>query len=134
MSLENFIRKLIGETEKKEYIVKKEQTIQTSQNIQKEPLVNMQEKNTSLMSQILWSGFKTGTVPYSRLKREKGKSRWTLSKKIKLVIDSLLGFSYLPIRLISIIGILLAFASFIGLCIVIYRNICYMYYIYMSRL
>ena len=85
-------------------------------------LVDMQEKNTSLMSQILWSGFKTDTVPYTRLKREAGKSRWTFSKKIKLVIDSLLGFSYLPIRLISFIGIFFAIAAFIGLCIVIYRK------------
>ena len=86
-------------------------------------LVDMKEKNTSLMSQILWSGFKTDTVPYTRLKREAGKSRWTLSKKIKLVIDSLLGFSYLPIRLISFMGIFFALAAFIGLCVVIYRRI-----------
>lgn len=86
-------------------------------------LVTMKEKNTSLMSQILWCGFKTDTVPYTRLKREKGKSRWTFSKKVKLSIDSLLGFSYLPIRLISIIGILFAFASFVGLCIVIYKKV-----------
>ena len=86
-------------------------------------IVNMKEKNTSLMSQILWSGFKTDTVPYTRLKREKGKSRWTFSKKIKLTIDSLLGFSYLPIRLISIIGLIFALTSFVGLCIVMYRKI-----------
>lgn len=85
-------------------------------------LVNMQEKNTSLMSQILWSGFKTDTVPYTRLKREVGKSRWTLSKKIKLVIDSLLGFSYLPIRLISFMGMFFAFIAFINLCVVIYKR------------
>ena len=51
-------------------------------------LVKMQEKNTSLMSQILWAGFETATVPYIRKKREIGKSRWTLSKKIKLAYDS----------------------------------------------
>ena len=55
-------------------------------------LVKMQESNTSLMSQILWAGFETATVPYIRKKREIGKSRWTLSKKIKLVYDSLLSF------------------------------------------
>ena len=86
-------------------------------------LVDMKEKNTSLMSQILWSGFKTDTVPYTRLKREKGKSRWTLSKKIKLTIDSLLSFSYLPIKLISIIGITFSLAAFIWLCIVLYQKI-----------
>lgn len=86
-------------------------------------IVDMKEKNTSLMSQILWSGFKTDTVPYTRLKREKGKSKWTFSKKIKLTIDSLLGFSYIPIRLISIIGLLFSLTSFVGLLIVLYRKI-----------
>ena len=56
------------------------------------------------MSQILWAGFETTTVPYIRKKREIGKSRWTLSKKIKLVYDSLLSFSYFPVKLITTTG------------------------------
>lgn len=82
-------------------------------------LVNMQEKNTSLMSQILWSGFKTGSVSYTRLKRTAGKSRWTLSKKIKLAIDSILSFSYFPIRFISGIGILSSIAALIASIVII---------------
>lgn len=31
-------------------------------------LVAMKEKNTSLMGQVLWSGFQTATVPYIRKK------------------------------------------------------------------
>ena len=79
----------------------------------------MQEKNTSLMSQILWSGFKTGSVSYTRLKRTAGKSRWTLSKKIKLAIDSILSFSYFPIRFISGIGILSSIAALIASIVII---------------
>lgn len=78
-------------------------------------LEKMDEKNTSLMMQVLWCGFKTEIVEYVRLKREKGKSKWTFSKKIKLVIDSLLSFSYLPIRLISLFGIVFSFGSLIFL-------------------
>ena len=86
-------------------------------------LVKMQESNTSLMSQILWSGFKTDTVSYVRKKREIGKSRWTLSKKIKLVYDSLLSFSYFPIKLITVIGFITFFISLIFLVTIIYRRI-----------
>ena len=86
-------------------------------------LVKMQESNTSLMSQILWSGFKTDTVPYVRKKREIGKSRWTLSKKIKLVYDSLVSFSYFPIKLITLIGFITFFISLIFLVTIIYRRI-----------
>lgn len=86
-------------------------------------LVKMQERNTSLMSQILWAGFDTATVPYVRKKREIGKSRWTLSKKIKLVYDSLLSFSYFPIKLITVCGFLSFIISIILLIVIMYQRI-----------
>lgn len=70
----------------------------------------LDEKNSALTGQILWSGFKTDTVTYSRLAREIGKSRWTLKKKIRLVTDTLFSFSTIPIGLVTGIG---AF-SFVG--------------------
>lgn len=39
------------------------------------------EKNSALTGQILWSGFKTDIVYYTRLAREVGSSKWTLRKK-----------------------------------------------------
>lgn len=85
-------------------------------------VVKMQESNTSLMSQILWAGFETATVPYVRKKREIGKSRWTLSKKIKLVYDSLLSFSYFPIKLITIAGFLSFLIAIILLIVIVYKR------------
>lgn len=76
-------------------------------------LNQMEEKNTTLMGQILWCGFKTDTVFYTRKKRDLGKSRWTFSKKVKLFADSILGFSYFPIRLISVLGFLFFICSVI---------------------
>lgn len=86
-------------------------------------VVKMQESNTSLMSQILWTGYETATVPYVRKKREIGKSRWTLSKKIKLVYDSLLSFSYFPIKLITTAGFLSFLTAIILLIVIIYKRI-----------
>ena len=86
-------------------------------------VVKMQESNTSLMSQILWTGYETATVPYVRKKREIGKSRWTLSKKIKLVYDSLLSFSYFPIKLITTAGFLSFLIAIILLIVIIYKRV-----------
>lgn len=85
-------------------------------------VVKMQESNTSLMSQILWTGYETATVPYVRKKREIGKSRWTLSKKIKLVYDSLLSFSYFPIKLITTAGFLSFLIAIILLIVIVYKR------------
>lgn len=66
----------------------------------------LDEKNSSLTLQVLWAGFKTDHVYFHRKDREVGKSRWTLSKKVKLAMDSMLSFSYFPIRFMSTVGVI----------------------------
>lgn len=66
-----------------------------------------QESNSSLFLQILTLGYSQITIEYEKAERKKGKSKWTISKKIKLFIDSFVAFSYAPIRLVSIVGLLL---------------------------
>lgn len=68
-------------------------------------LENLDEKNSALTGQILWSGFKTDKVYYKRLAREIGTSKWTLKKKIRLVMDTLFSFTSLPITVVLYIGI-----------------------------
>ena len=67
-------------------------------------LLALDESNSALTGQILWSGFKTATVSYTRLERQIGKSRWTLRKKIRLVADTLFSFSTLPVKVVTTIG------------------------------
>lgn len=69
-----------------------------------EVLERLDEKNSSLTLQVLWAGFQTDMIYFDRKDREKGKSRWTLSKKYKLVVDSLISFSYVPIRFMIAVG------------------------------
>lgn len=69
-------------------------------------LLSLDEKNSSLTLQILWAGYQTDMVYFHRKAREVGKGRWTLTKKFKLVLDSVISFSYLPIRLMWMVGIL----------------------------
>ena len=73
----------------------------------KDELCKNVEANSSIHMQIIDMGFRRGTIDVSLKERSHGKSKWTLSKKIKLFIDSFLAFSYAPIRAISIIGVLL---------------------------
>ena len=68
-------------------------------------LENLDEKNSALTGQLLWSGFKTDIVYYTRLAREIGESKWTLKKKIRLVMDTLFSFSSLPITAVLTVGV-----------------------------
>ena len=77
-------------------------------------LLSLDERNSALTGQILWSGFKTEEIPYVRLEREIGTSKWTLKKKVRLVADTLFSFSTLPISLVTMIGTLSCVGALIG--------------------
>ena len=83
----------------------------------------MDEKNSALTGQILWSGFKTAEVPYVRQERKIGKSRWTLQKKIRLVMDTLYSFSTVPITVVTMVGALAFFISLIWAIVVLINKI-----------
>ncbi len=81
-----------------------------------EVLLKLDEKNSSLTLQVLWVGFQTDKIYFHRREREIGKGRWTFAKKFKLVLDSMISFSYVPIRMMWIIGILFfAFSVIMGI-------------------
>ena len=71
------------------------------------------ETNSSIMLQIISLGFRQAVVESDFAPRTRGVSKWTLGNKIKLFIDSFVAFSFFPIRLISVIGILMALAGFL---------------------
>ena len=76
-------------------------------------LVQMRERNSHLMTQILWTGFPPTIIPYIRRKRRLGKSKWTFSKKLKLFIDSAIAFSHVPVRAMSLLGLATACSGFV---------------------
>jgi polyisoprenyl-phosphate glycosyltransferase len=59
-----------------------------------------------------WLGFKPEIIYYERRERQHGKSRWSFAKKLKVSFDSILGFSIVPIRLISLVGFFVSLMSF----------------------
>ncbi len=71
-------------------------------------LVDLAEKNSYIFGQVLWVGFKRTVLYYNRRQRHSGRSHWTFLKKIKYFIDAFTAFSYLPIRLMSALGFIMA--------------------------
>ncbi|HEY6142799.1 MAG TPA: glycosyltransferase family 2 protein [Flavobacterium sp.] len=85
-------------------------------------LNQIDERNRFFQGDILWLGFNTAFIPYSRLKRTIGKSQWTLAKKLKYFIDGLLNTSYVPIRLMSLLGICFSLIGFLYAIIIAYNR------------
>jgi glycosyltransferase involved in cell wall biosynthesis len=74
-------------------------------------LAKFNETNTNVFALIAWMGFKQASVSYVKAARLHGKSGWTLRQKIKLLVDSIASFSFLPLRVMSYLGLGLAFLS-----------------------
>lgn len=68
-------------------------------------------RNTSLLALITWLGFRQEFVEYDKQARVAGASGWTRAKNVKLVVDSVTGFSDFPIRWCGYAGIALVCAA-----------------------
>lgn len=79
------------------------------------------EANVSILALITWMGFDQVSIPYDKEARIHGRSGWSLRKKLKLVVDSVTSFSYLPIRFMSYFGFLIAFLGFLYAGVVIFN-------------
>jgi hypothetical protein len=63
----------------------------------KHALLEINEPNSSLVAQLMWLGFRREFVPYERRPRRSGHSAWTFRRKIDYMLDSVVGFTDLPI-------------------------------------
>jgi glycosyltransferase involved in cell wall biosynthesis len=87
-----------------------------------EAVLNCEERNAHLIGLLLWLGFPFTYVQYDRIERKYGKSQWTFQKKLKYFIDAFAGYSYLPLRMASTIGLVLAcFGGFYALVVLFLR-------------
>ncbi|MFM9422745.1 MAG: hypothetical protein RIR06_1206 [Bacteroidota bacterium] len=86
------------------------------------------ENNSSVFLQLLTMGFKQTQIEYLKNERSQGASKWTLSKKIKLFVDSFVAFSFAPIRWVTLIGFILfvfglSFTSYLVVRKVMYNDL-----------
>lgn len=80
------------------------------------------ERNITLHGLFATMGFEQAFVKYSRRKREVGKSKWSIAKKLNLFADFFVAHSYLPIRGISYLGIGVAGVGFIWTLVIAFNR------------
>lgn len=69
------------------------------------------ELNSSVVLQVISMGFKQTILNMDYRERQHGRSKWTFGKKLKLLIDSFVSFSFFPIRMVSVLGFIFAFVG-----------------------
>jgi dolichol-phosphate mannosyltransferase len=79
-----------------------------------------EERNRILFALLAWTGFRQEAVEYDRKQRFAGRSGWTLDRMLKAMYDAFIGFSYVPVRVMTWVGLLtFVFAVVLGLYLVI---------------
>lgn len=68
----------------------------------REDVLAISEKNTNIVYLISWLGYPYVGIPYTRLRREHGKSQWTFWKNVKLFTDTFFSFSDFPVYVLRV--------------------------------
>lgn len=84
----------------------------------KRALLSLEERESFLIGQLFWVGFRRREVTYERREREVGTSAWTFRKKLSYMLDGIFAFSSLPISLLLWIGVLGTLVSTISIAAV----------------
>ena len=71
-----------------------------------EELAKLKERNTFFRALSFWVGFKKTSVYYEVADRASGRSKWSTRSLMKYAIKNVICFSYLPLHIISIVGII----------------------------
>lgn len=78
------------------------------------------EKTRFIRGLVSWMGYKKIGIPYIGKERTKGKTKYSLQRIFRFALDGILSFSDFPIRIISLLGIVISSSSFIYLLRVAY--------------
>ncbi|UTW62280.1 glycosyltransferase family 2 protein [bacterium SCSIO 12741] len=76
-------------------------------------LRQMPEKTKFFRGQIAWTGFPSTEVLFDRDERKYGKTGYPLWKMMRFAMDGVTGFSTAPLRLVTQMGFLFSFLSFL---------------------
>ena len=86
----------------------------------KNSLSKYKESNVYLRGVIPLIGLPSSSVEYKRFKRNKGKTKYSFTKMISLSLSGITSFSLIPLRLISILGLIVSVSSVLMIFYIFY--------------
>ena len=85
-----------------------------------EHLKSLPERNRYVRGLRSWVGFRQLGLLYERDKRYAGKPKYTFLRLLKLARDGIFSFSTVPLELITALGVIISFFSFLSILVVLY--------------
>lgn len=86
-------------------------------------LKKMPERNRFMKGLFAWVGFKQTSVMFDRPSRHQGETTWNYWRLWNFALDGITSFSFLPLKIWSYIGLLVAIPSFFYASFLVLRTI-----------
>jgi dolichol-phosphate mannosyltransferase len=77
------------------------------------------ERNRFIRGLVAWIGFPQVAVRYRRQARHAGETKYPLRKMVRFALDGITSFSFLPLRLATLLGFAVSVLSFLYIVVVI---------------
>jgi len=88
-----------------------------------EALKRLPERVRFMKGLFTWVGFRAAEVHYRRAKRTSGISKFNTTKLLRFGLDGLISFSSLPIRIWSVIGMMIAIPALTFMIYIIFKTL-----------
>ena len=84
-----------------------------------EALKQMREVERNTKGMYSWIGFHKKGIYYQQQERQEGKSKWSLMSLINLALNGIMSYTTAPLRLASVLGLVVSFVAFLYLIYII---------------
>jgi dolichol-phosphate mannosyltransferase len=88
-----------------------------------EALKKVPERNRYVRGIISWLGFNQIGIEFERNERFAGETKYPLKKMLKFASDAIISFSYKPLKLATITGLIISIFSFLYLIIIVLKKL-----------
>lgn len=75
-------------------------------------LTSMPEHDRYVRGMVAWLGFTTAEVGYARDARHAGRTKYPLTRMVRLALDGIMAFSVRPLRLATVMGFVVSASAF----------------------
>ena len=88
-------------------------------------LLSMPESFRFSKGMFAWVGFEPLPFPYTPANRVEGETKWSFRKLFRYALDGIFAFTTAPLRIATVVGMLVSLFSLIYLIVVIVQKICF---------
>ena len=90
-----------------------------------EALKQMRESERNTKGMYSWIGFRKKGIYYQQQERQEGKSKWSVMSLVNLALTGIMSYTTAPLRLASVLGLVVSLVAFLYLIYIIIVTILY---------